>query len=61
MAVMLLILTALSFHAMADATQLRFAKIGWKVYVETDPEHFAMSGPLTEGGENLLVSADKEG
>lgn len=61
MAVILLILVALSFQAIADATQFTFTKIGWKVYAETDPEHFAMFGQVRDQYGLRIVSADKEG
>lgn len=59
MAMMLSILIAFSLHALAYATQITFTKIGSKIYAETDPEHFALFGPITV--EDPIVSADRDG
>lgn len=48
MAVALLILVAVSLHAIADATQLTFSKYKHNIYVETDETHYAMYGPVTD-------------
>lgn len=61
MALMSLILVVLTFHALADATQFTFTKIGGRIYAETDPEHYAMFGQVKKNNAIQIVSANKEG
>lgn len=54
------ILLAVSLHALADATQLTFSKIEGKIYVETDPKHFAMFGQVKDKDGIRAISTDEE-
>lgn len=60
MAFIIAILTAVSLYAMADATQLTFSKIEGKIYVETDPKHFAMFGQVKDKDGIRVISIDEE-
>lgn len=59
MALILLLLIAVPLQTLTGATELFFSKIGERIYVETDPKHFAMYDKVAN---NLrIVSVDERG
>lgn len=60
MALIFTFLVALSLQATAIATTVTFSKIGYRVYVETDPQHYALYGQVSDkqGFRAIAVNGD---
>lgn len=51
---------ALSLLAIADAGKITFSKAGKNIFVETDPSHFVLYGPVSDrfGPRSVAVNRD---
>lgn len=56
-----LILVVLPLITIADASQLMFGKIEGKIYAETDSDHFAMFGQVTDRDGIRVIAVDHQG
>lgn len=52
------ILIVLSLNAIVDANKVTFAKVGGRFYVETDSQHYAMFGQVTDNDGPTIVAVN---
>lgn len=60
-ALWLILVLALFLRTQADATQVTFAKRNGKIYVETDPKHYAFNGQVSDEPVMRIIAVDDEG
>lgn len=60
MVIKLTILVVLSLNAIVNATRVTFTKMGDKIYVETDPQHYAIFGQYQDEHGNMIVAVNDE-
>lgn len=59
MTLLSIILIVISFQSVAFSSQITFTKNRGKVFVETDPEHFAMYGQVTDKDGVRVIVVDR--
>lgn len=57
--VVTLLVILISCHAIVDAVKLTFTMLGGRIYIETDPEHFAMYGQVKIKNEVTIVAVNE--
>lgn len=62
MSLILPILISLSLNAIVDANKITFAKVNGRIYIETDEQHYAMFGQVTDndGVRVVVVNGDTQ-